>query len=272
VAPTGQELPRFDPTTPNEARILDYIIGGKDNFAVDRQAAAKVLEMAPELPLLASEGRKCLGRMVRFLAGAGVRQFIDVACGLPTHGNVHEIAQGVDPGARVVYVDNDPVVVAHGQALLANNSQTTVIQADMRDPEHILTHPDLTELIDLDQPVAVLLMSALTVITEDDVAMAIVKSFREAIVPGGYLTIAHAISDVCPDVTEQLSSYFQDNEIVKGSRRCNLRTRVEIEPYFAGLDLVEPGLVHLPAWRPDPGEPTVAPEAVWVVGGVGRKN
>jgi O-methyltransferase involved in polyketide biosynthesis len=272
VAPSEREHPRFDPMMPNEARILDFIIGGKDNFAVDREAAKKALELAPDLPMLMNEGRKCLGRMVRFLAQAGIRQFVDIGCGLPTRGNVHEVAQATAPGCRVAYVDNDPVVVAHAEALLARDEETTVIQADARDVDKILTDSGLTSLIDLEQPVAFLLMSLLPVITEDDVATGIVKRLQEAMVPGSHLVIAHAISDMCPEVTENLSTLFQEAEVVKGERRCNLRAKADIDPFFDGLELVEPGVVHLPAWRPDPGEPTVAPESVWVVGGIGRKN
>jgi hypothetical protein len=272
VAPSEREHPRFDPTMPNEARILDFIIGGKDNFAVDREAAEKALELAPDLPMLISESRKCLGRMVHFLAEAGVRQFVDIGCGLPTRGNVHEIAQAAAPGSRVVYVDNDPVVVAHAQALLVSNEETTVIQADAHDIEKILTDPGLTSLIDLRKPVAFLLMSLLHVIHADDVATGIAKRMQDVMVPGSHLVIAHAISDICPNVTADLSTLFQEAEVIKGERRYNLRTKAEIDPFFDGLELVEPGIVHLPAWRPGPGEPTVDPESVWVVGGIGRKN
>ncbi|MBC6470736.1 SAM-dependent methyltransferase [Actinomadura alba] len=272
VASSKRELPRFDPTVPNEARVLDFIIGGKDNFAVDREAAEKVLEVAPNLPLLMRESRKCLGRMVRFLAQAGIRQFVDIGCGLPTRGNVHEIAQAAAPGSRVVYVDNDPVVVAHAQALLVSNDDTSVVQADARDVEHILTHPGLTSLIDLKQPVAFLLISLLHVIHEDDVATGIVKRLRDAMSPGSHLAIAHVISDICPDVTADLWKLFRRTDTDESEPRCNARAKAEVDPYFDGLDLVEPGVVHLPAWRPDPGEPTVHPASVWVVGGVGRKN
>ncbi|MBC6457311.1 SAM-dependent methyltransferase [Actinomadura sp. HBU206391] len=271
MAPSERELPRFDPTMPNEARVLDFIIGGKDHFAVDREAADKILEVAPDLPLLMSESRKCLGRMVRFLAQVGIRQFVDIGCGLPTRGNVHEIAQAAAPGSRVVYVDNDPVVVAHAQALLVSNDDTSVVQADARDVEHILAHPGLTSLIDLEQPVAFLLVSLLQGIHEDDVATGIVKRLRDAMAPGSHLAIAHAISDTCPEVTADLWALFRRGS-TRGEPRCNVRNKAEIDPYFDGLELVEPGVVHLPAWRPDPGEPTVDPESVWVVGGIGRKN
>jgi O-methyltransferase involved in polyketide biosynthesis len=272
VAPSGRELPRFDPTTPNEARIHDYLMGGKDNFAADREAAAKVLQLVPDFPMLIGESRRFLDRVVRFLAEAGIRQFIDIGCGLPTRGNVHEIAQSAAPDARVVYVDKDPVVVAHVHALLANSPQTTVIQADARDVEKILADPALTAMVDLDQPVAILLISLLPSITEDDVAAEVVERLRELIPPGSYLVISHGISDVFPEVTAELAAFVQDQRIVTGVRRCNLRARADIEPYFGGLEVVEPGVVHLPEWRPDRTETVVDPQSVWVIGGVGQKT
>src|SRR3569833_227373 len=262
----------FHPQTPNEARVLDYLLGGKDNFAADRQAAEHAIEVAPELPMMASEGRKFLGRAVRFLVEQGIRQFIDVACGLPTQNNAHEVAQAAAEDARVVYVDNDPVVVSHARAILAENTRTGVIQADMRDPDVILAHPELHRLIDLDQPVAVLLISAFSAIPEDEVAVDIANRFREAIVSGSWMVISHPISDDNSEVTEKLASLFQDQQIVTGSRRRNdIRTRAEIEPYFEGLELVDPGLVRQPAWRPGPNGPSVDPEKVWVHTAGGRK-
>jgi O-methyltransferase involved in polyketide biosynthesis len=262
----------FHPQTPNEARVLDYLLGGKDNFAADRRAAEDAVAVAPELPMMAIEGRKFLGRAVRFLVDQGIRQFIDIGCGLPTQNNAHEVAQAAAEDARVLYVDIDPVVVSHARAILAERARTGVIQADMREPDVILAHPDLCRLIDLSQPVAVLLMSAFSSIPEDEVAMDIVDRLREAIVPGSWMAISHPISDDRTGVTERLASLFQDTQMVTGSRRRDdVRTRAEIEPYFQGLELADPGLVRTPAWRPDPGEPSVDPESVWVIGGVGRK-
>ncbi|WP_248963458.1 SAM-dependent methyltransferase [Sphaerisporangium perillae] len=262
----------FDPKIPNEARIYDYFMGGKDNFAADRKAARQALDLAPELPMMCQEGRRFLERAVRYLADAGIRQFIDVGCGLPTQGNVHEIARAVAPGSRVVYVDNDPVVVVHAQALLEDDERTAVIEADMRDPDQILAHPRLNKLIDLREPVAVLLFFTLIVIPEDELAARIVGRFRDAIVPGSHVAISHSVSDLRPEATAKLAALYQDGGIVSGhTRRDQLRTKAEIEPFFDGLSLVEPGLVYIPEWRPD-GERLGGPDAVWSVGGVGRKD
>jgi O-methyltransferase involved in polyketide biosynthesis len=267
-----RESAAFHARTPNEARIVDYLLGGKDNFAADREAAEQAIAVAPELPMMAIESRKFLGRAVRFLTSQGVRQFVDIGCGLPTQNNAHEVAQSADPESRVVYVDIDPVVVTHARAILADDVRTTVVQADMRDPDAILGHPDLLRLIDLKRPVAILLISALQSIPEDEVAVDIVTRLREAICPGSWMVISHPISDSRPQATEQLAALFQDEEIVKGSRRRgNVRTRAEIEPYFEGLELADPGIARTPAWRPGPDGPSVDPEAVWTVVGVGRK-
>jgi trans-aconitate methyltransferase len=262
----------FHPRTPNEARVVDYLLGGKDNFAADREAADHAIAVAPELPMMAHEGRRFLGRAVRFLVDQGVRQFIDIGCGLPTQNNAHEVAQAAAPDARVVYVDFDPVVVTHARAILADEVRTSVIKADMRDPDRILAHPDLLRLIDLKRPVAILLISALQAIPEDEVALDIVVRLREAISPGSWMVISHPISDSSPETTERLATLFQDRQIIKASRRRdNVRSLAEIQPYFDGLEMAEPGIARLPAWRPVPGEPVIDPESFWVTAGVGRK-
>ena len=273
TASPGPDSRGFDPTVPNEGRMYDFFLGGKDNFAADRQAAEQALELAPDLRILARENRRFLSRAVRFLAASGVRQFIDIGTGLPTRGNVHEIAQSVAPEARVVYVDNDPVVRVHAEALLRDDDRVTVIQADVRDPDAILGHPELLRLIDLDRPVAVLLFFVLYAVPEDDHAARIVERLREAMAPGSYLAISHPVSDICPEVTARLAAlYQQEAKVIEGQARHNVRTRADIEPYFAGLDLVEPGVVLLPYWRPDePGMAEGAASSVWAVGGVGRK-
>ncbi|WP_433472151.1 SAM-dependent methyltransferase [Spirillospora sp. CA-142024] len=269
--PAGHEPPAFDPTVPNESRMHDYLLGGKDNFAADRQAAQQAIELAPELPVLAREGRKFLHRVVRFLAGAGVRQFLDIGTGLPTQGSVHQIAQAVAPDCRVVYVDNDPVVGVHAQAILNDDPLTTVVQADMRDSELIAGHPNLRKLIDLDQPTALLFFHVLYTIPEDDEVALSVARLGDLMAPGSYMAISHPVSDLCPEVTARIAHlYQQQTHVIRGEPRSNVRTRAEVERLFAGWDLVEPGVAYLTQWRPD-HQAIEASRPIWSVGGVGRK-
>ncbi|GAB2840436.1 SAM-dependent methyltransferase [Actinoallomurus bryophytorum] len=262
----------FHPQMPNEARIVDYLLGGKDNFAADREAAEQAIAVAPDLPVMAQESRKFLGRAVRFLAEEGIRQFIDIGCGLPTQNNAHEVAQAVAPDSHVMYVDIDPVVVSHARAILAGDMHTGVIQADMREPGKILAHPDLRRLIDLDRPVAILLLSALQAIPEDETAQYIVDHLRDAIVPGSWMVISHPVSDDRAEATGALAALFQDREIIKGSRRrANVRTRAEVEPYFEGLKVAAPGITPVPEWRSAPGESGVDAATGWSIVGVGQK-
>ncbi|MEN3309051.1 MAG: hypothetical protein V7603_5253, partial [Micromonosporaceae bacterium] len=209
-------------------------------------------------------------RAVRYLVGAGIRQFVDLGCGLPTQGNVHEVAQAAAPDAKVAYVDNDPVVIAHARALLETDPATAVVQAELREPEALLAEPALRELIDFDEPVAVLMNAVLHIISDDDLVLHVVRTLRDAVAPGSYLAIAHAVSDLRPQATAKLSALYQDRIVTGGPRRPNLRTRAEVAPYFDGLELVEPGLVYLVEWHPELGdEPPGRP--IWSVGGVARK-
>jgi SAM-dependent methyltransferase len=249
--------------------MYDYYLGGKDNFAADREAAEKALAFAPELREGAAEVRRFLTRSVRFLVGEGIRQFVDVGCGLPTNGNVHEVAQAIAPETKVAYLDNDPVVISHARALLETDPSTVAIEADAREPEALLKDPALRELIDLDRPVAILMNAVLHVIPEDEVALHAVRTLRDAIVPGSYISISHAVSDLRPQTTAKLAKLYQD-KVVQGPRRFNLRTKDEVLAYFEGLELVEPGLVYLGEWRPDPEMPGMA-KPIWSVGGIGKK-
>ncbi|GAB2833454.1 SAM-dependent methyltransferase [Actinoallomurus bryophytorum] len=271
MADTTRASAGFHPRTPSEARVLDYLLGGKDNFAADREAAERAIALAPELPMMALESRKFLGRAVRFLADEGIRQFVDIGCGLPTQNNAHEVAQAAAPESRVVYVDIDPVVVSHASAILAGDERTGVIQADMREPDKILAHPGLRHLIDLDEPVAILLVSAFTAIPEDEVALDIVARLRQAISSGSWMVISHPISDSRPQVAEQIAAMYQAKDLSGAPRRHDIRSRAEVEPYFDKLDMADPGIVRLPAWRPGPAGPSVDPKMVWAIGGVGRK-
>src|SRR4051812_18169391 len=256
---------RMDAATPHPARIYDYLIGGKQNFPADREVGDKMAEAVPGIPLLARANRAFLGRAVRYAAEQGVKQFLDLGAGLPATGNTHEIAQSVHPDAAVVYVDNDPLVSAHGRALLADEARTGVFEADLRDPQSVLTHPALAALIDLRQPVCLLLVAVLHFVTDDADPAGIVAAFAEKLAPGSHLVISHAAADLLPVDTEVLRPIYQT------SSTGALRDRAEIAAFFDGFDLVEPGLVQLPLWRPEQ-EPPQDLSQYWVYGGVGRKN
>jgi hypothetical protein len=233
--------------------MYDFWLGGKDNYAVDRAAALAVSEAAPEVRMTAVENRKFLRRTVRFLAAeAGIVQFLDIGTGLPTQGNVHQVAQQVNPEARVVYVDNDPMVLAHSRALKTGGN-TAVIGADLRDPAAILNHPRTLELIDFRQPLAVLLVAILHFIGASDDPYGIVGSLCEALPAGSYVVISHALEGMLRgDSAGKVEQQYKKN-VATGA---TLRDREEILRFFTGLELVEPGLVHVPDWRPDePGSP-----------------
>jgi hypothetical protein len=251
--------------------MYDYYLGGKDNFAVDREAAEQVLTAAPEVRILAKENRAFLGRAVRFLAAeAGIRQFIDVGAGLPTQGNVHEVAQDVDRAARVIYVDDDPIVRAHGAALLADNDTTAVIGADMRRPRQILDHPDVRRLIRFDEPVAVLFVSVLHFITDEEDPYGIVAAFRDAVVPGSYLAVSHITPpERNAQAADRAAGVYAKK---KATSPAVLRSPKEIMSLFDGYELVEPDLVYLPQWRPNLPEAVRDPDSVWMLAGVGRKR
>ena len=244
--------------------MYDYWLGGHDNFAPDRIAALKISDRAPEAPLLARENRKFLGRAVRFLAGeAGIRQFLDLGTGLPTRGNVHQVAQAITPDARVVYVDNDPMVLAHSRALKTGEG-TAVIRADLRDPDTILGHPDTRRLIDFSEPLAVLFAAVLHFVGDPDAAAAVAR-FTGATAAGSYLVLSTVTSD--PD--EQAAA-VGTAVYASTANPVRLRTREEILAFFDGMELLEPGLVPVQQWRPDEPGPADAGRA-WMLGGVGRK-
>lgn len=257
----------IDPTVATAAGMYDFYLGGKDNFAADRRAANRVLQAAPEVLLLARENRRFLQRSVRFLTrDAGVRQFLDIGTGLPTQGNVHQIAQEEASDVRVVYVDNDPKVLAHSRALkITDTKNTRVITADLRDPHAILDHPGTRALIDFDQPMAILLVAVLHFVDDDADPYGIVARLCDAMAPNSYLVISHVTDDTHPDHAAGLEKAYEDTR-----NPVTSRTRSQVERFFRGLDLVEPGLVFVPEWRPDANS-DVDPEEVWVLGAVGRK-
>jgi len=257
----------IDTTTPNVARIYDYLLGGKDNFAADREAARQLIEAIPDVAAIARDNRSFLGRVVRYLATrGGIRQFLDLGGGLPTQANVHELAQGVAPSARVVYVDNDPVVASHGRALLASGGQVGMVFGDLRDPAGILRHPDVLALLDLAQPVAVLCTSTLHFIADEAEPHAIIAEYRDRMAPGSYLAISHGTLEEDPggEGGKAETVYRQ------ASSQLHVRPLPEVRRFFDGLELVEPGLTWITEWRPEPGTaPTGRRHSMR--GGVGRK-
>jgi hypothetical protein len=259
---------------PNPARIYDYFLGGKDNFPADREVAEQVVAIAPVARDIVEDNRAFLRRAVRHLAGqAGVRQFIDLGSGLPTRGNVHEIAQAVAPDARVVYVDNDAMVVTHSRALLAGDN-TAAIEADLRDPDSVMQHPEVRELVDFDQPVALLLLAILHFVPDDQDPFGIVARFRDALPAGSYLAVSHGTRDIPerPDMSpEAMAEMGTKVERLYQLTTASLvtRSRAQVERFFDGFDLLDPGLVEIQRWRPDESD-SLLPGGFY--GGVGRKR
>jgi hypothetical protein len=261
-APVG-----VDVNTPNVARMYDYFLGGKDHFPADRAAADKILEVVPEVPAAVRGSRDFLMRAVRYLTDAGMRQFIDIGTGLPTQDNVHQVAQRVAPDSRVVYVDNDPVVLAHARALLADVDQVNVLKGDLRRPEEIIEQAD--GFIDFTRPVAIMLVAILHFVPDAADPFKIVGRLREAMAPGSHLALAHATADEGrpEDVPRVLSVYERSNAPVV------MRTHQEILGFFDELELLPPGLVYTADWRPgDAAAPPGAAEKSHVYCAVARKN
>jgi hypothetical protein len=263
----GAEPAGLDTATPNIARIYDYFLDGKDNFAADREAADRLIEMMPQLPIVARANRAFLRRVVRTLASEyGIRQFIDIGAGLPTAGNVHEVARQVTADARVLYVDNDPVVCSHGRALLAGDS-TQIIEADLRRPDEILNHELTRALIDFTQPFALMFLSVLHFVPDEEDPQGVIARFREVMAPGSFLVISHGTMETNPDDPRvRLSSEVYS----RSAAGLALRSLESLSGLFDGFELVEPGLVWITDWRPNPFE-GVRGVAETLRGGVGRK-
>ncbi len=256
----------LDTERPNVARLYDYFLGGTHNFAADRELARKLLRAEPNAKYIVAENRAFLGRAVRFLLSVGVRQFIDLGSGIPTQENVHEIAQQGDAEARVVYVDNDPTAVAHSRHLLGGNAKATVIEADLRDPASVVGHPEVTALIDFSEPVGLLMITVLHFVPASDAPAGVVGSFANVLAPGSYLAISHATHEAAPGAAARVQDLYKST-----TASAYTRTTAEIMRFFTGFDLVKPGLVYLPLWRPD-GKPPWNPERAWFYAGVGRKR
>jgi S-adenosyl methyltransferase len=255
---------------PNVARIYDFFLGGTDNFAADRAAAAKISEAAPEVAQRVRENREFLGRAVRFLSCAGIRQFLDIGSGLPTRENVHQVARQLIPGARVAYIDNDPVVVVHARALLGSDPDAAAIEADMREPTVILRRVAEQGLIDLAQPVAILMLAVLHFVPDTAEAAQIVVTFREQMAAGSYLVITHATAGNMSsgDLAQAVQTYSTSSA---GS--ITPRSPDQVRALFDGLELEEPGVVPAAYWRLESSGPQAAPAMYGptFLGGLARK-
>ena len=266
----GWVPPGIDTARANIARVYDYWLGGSNNFRADQDAARAMIAIEPNIRAIARANRAFLGRAVRFLATeAGIRQFIDIGSGIPTGRNVHEVAQEAAPGSRVVYADIDEVAVAHSRLLLEDNADTAVIQADVREPDGILTAPETQLLIDLSQPVGLLLVSVLHFLDSSDDPWRVMAQLRDALAPGSYLVLSHGTGEAKPDVAAAANTVYLSRVSAHGDHR----SRAEILRFFDGFELVDPGLVYLTQWRPDdPAEEAADASRYWLLAGVGRRS
>ncbi|KAK1183992.1 SAM-dependent methyltransferase [Streptomyces sp. NBS 14/10] len=261
---------------PHSARMYDYFLGGKDNYVADRQAAAKVLTMWPGVMIAARTNRAFMHRAIRYLAAErGIRQFLDIGTGIPTSPNLHEVAQSIAPEARIVYADNDPIVLAHAQTLLSSVPQgrTAYVDANVAEPDTILNAPELTEVLDLSQPVALSLCALLHFVPDEWDPYAIVQRLLEPLAPGSYLVLSHITPDFDPEATQRTVQIYHS-----GGIQGKIRTKAEVERFFTGLELVEPGIEVPHRWHPelaapdtgtDTGDVTDEEVSFWV--GVARK-
>jgi S-adenosyl methyltransferase len=256
----------FDPTVPNVARIYDFLLGGKDNFPADREAARRLVKAVPGAVRAARDNRAFMQRAVRFLATeAGIRQFVDIGTGLPTRGNVHEIAHAASPDTRVVYVDNDPVVLTHAHALLAKPVTVGAVECDLRYPGHLLTMPEVRALIDFDKPFALLMVAVLHFMEDSEDPWATLNYYKSKMPPGSYLVISHVTGDnLARDAIDQASDIYK-----QASAPGVARALGDIERFFSGLEMVAPGLVNVTAWRPQFPDRKHRPALFYA--GIGRK-
>lgn len=264
----GRSPADLHPEVPHPARMYDYFLGGKDNFPADREAAERVMAISPMVRASALANRAFLQRSVRHLAHLGIKQFLDIGTGIPTAGNTHEVAQQVHPDARVAYLDNDPIVLVHSRALLAGASHgsATVVQADLRDPEAILDDPQVRKVLDLGQPVALLLFAILHFIDEADDPYALVRRLVDALPSGSCLALSHGTADFVSAADAAKGPAVYRN----ATAQLTMRSREQVLRFFEGLELEEPGLVTAPLWRPDrPELETDAVTGIWA--GVARK-
>ncbi|MFG2653501.1 SAM-dependent methyltransferase [Streptomyces sp. NPDC048436] len=260
----GESIAGIDTSKPHPARVYDYLLGGKDNYAVDQEAGEELVAVAPEARKGVRANRAFLERAVRFVVSQDVRQILDVGTGLPTSPNIHEIAQSINPDVRVAYIDNDPIVKAHGDALLSRSGDTGIVLADLRTPQDLVHHPEIRRLIDFDEPVALFLVAILHFVTEAEQPERIVATLRDALPTGSYLVLSHATGDFA-DRRGARAVYD------KATATLNLRTRSEVERLFEGFTLLAPGLVQAPFWRPDAPTPAGSSD-IGFYAGVARKD
>jgi hypothetical protein len=264
-AEPGYVPPTLDITKPSVARVYDAILGGKDNFAVDREVAAAAVAAMGDNGNGARLNRAALGRAVRFMASEGIDQFLDLGSGLPTAQNTHEIAQAVNPAARVVYVDNDPSVSIHGQALLADDSSTRVVLGDVRSPAILLADPRIDGFLDYDRPLGLILNAVIHHVLDEEDPYGMVATLKDALAPGSFMQLTH-FSDASPEAKAN------EEVLRKSLGRGQVRTRDEITRLFDGLEILAPGLVFLPEWRPEvPLAYPLAPGGTLMLVGVGQK-
>lgn len=272
---TAHVPPEIDTTKPSVARVYDAILGGKDNFAADRAVAAQAVKATGDGGKGARLNRAALGRAVRFMCRQGVTQFLDLGSGLPTAQNTHQIAQAVNPAARVVYVDNDPSAYVHGQALLTGDASTVVVLADIREPDKLLARlvsankqaglDSTNSFLDFARPIGLILNAVIHHVLDEEDPYRIVARYTDALAPGSYLQLTH----FCDSSQEARAN---EQVLKKSLGRGQTRSREQIARFFDGLDLVEPGLVYLPEWRPDePVRRPLDPGSMLMMGGVGRK-
>jgi SAM-dependent methyltransferase len=266
----GWVPPGVDTRRANVARVYDYWLGGGHNFLADQDVGRAIAAVEPGIRAIARANRAFLGRAVRFLAGQGIRQFLDIGSGIPTEGNVHEVAQRADQAAKVVYVDVDPVAIAHSKAILLGSDNATVVEADVRDPQAILANGTTRSLIDFSEPVGLLLMVVLHFIADADEPWRIVAALRDALAPGSYLVLGHATYEGGRPVAARATEQVYNASVATA---LHLRSRAEIAAFFDGFELVEPGLVYSPQWRPDsPDDVPTDPGQLGCLSGVARKT
>ncbi|WNV86562.1 SAM-dependent methyltransferase [Umezawaea sp. Da 62-37] len=263
AVPEGIDLNR-----PSAARVYDYYLGGAHNFAVDRAMGEQAIGMWPDLPLIMQANRAFLRRAVRYCVAAGIRQFLDLGSGIPTVGNVHEVARLDAPDARVVYVDIDPVAVAHSRSILGDDDHCAVVQADMRRPDVVLNSPQVGSLLDLSQPVAVMMVAVLHFVPDSDDPARIVAAYGDVVAPGSVLVMSHATDGGGSGPTAEHRQLY-----TRTATPMNMRSPAQVTALFEGFDIVDPGVVFLPLWRPaSPDDVDGNPERFTGLAAVGRKR